>query len=300
MAEVVATVGLFDGVHLGHQFLGEEVKKLSLSLGLPTLAVTFDNPPHNVLPYSKKIKLITTVVERLEHLRQSGFNDCKVLPFTKEFSKLTAKEFMQKILCDQLNARALVVGYDNRFGHNRSEGPEDYVRYGEELGMQVVIAKPKIIDGIEVSSTVIRRFLNEGNISKANEMLGYPYYIKGVVVEGKHIGTALGFPTANIGQIDSAKLIPLSGVYLVEVDVMGVTPTPPLQGVLNIGTNPTIADNNNQTLEVHILNYSGNLYGQEITVHFKHRLRDEQKFSSLNELKSQLQQDITTAKSLYS
>lgn len=289
MSEVIATVGLFDGVHLGHQFLAEEVKRLSPTLNLPSMAVTFDNPPHNVLPFLKSVKLLTTVSERLTHLQQAGFDNCRVLPFTKEFSQLSAKDFMQQVLCDELHAKALVVGYDNRFGHKRTEGPEDYVRYGKELGMQVVIAKPKIIDGIEISSTVIREYLSQGNITKANQMLGYSYYIKGVVIEGRHIGTSLGFPTANIGNIASSKLIPLSGAYHVEVSIDNALPLP---GALNIGTNPTIADGNCQSLEVHILNFSGNLYGHELTIHFKHRLRDERKFSSLEELKAQLQHDI--------
>lgn len=278
MAGYVATIGMFDGVHRGHQFVLQCVIQTARERGLQPMVVTFDHS-------ARCEQLLTTLDEKLTLIRQTGIERIEVLPFTAELKQLTAHQFMQQVLKERLNVKVLLTGYDNRFGHNREEGFNDYVRYGHELGIEVL----QLPAEGQVSSSLIRQLLLKGQVAEAAEALGHPYKLKGRVEHGEHVGTRLGFPTANIVPDSAAQLIPAPGVYAVTCDA--------LQGIMNIGTRPTFGPHS-QTLEVHLLHYDGNLYGQQLSVAFIHRLRDEQRFDSVETLQRQLQHDAQQAEAL--
>lgn len=281
---MLATIGFFDGVHRGHQYLISQVIKLAHEQGMVSAVVTFDCHPQQVLQ-GKTIQLLTPIDEKRKRLEAAGIEKCIVLPFTQQLSKMSAYDFM-RMLRDDYDINALLIGFDNCFGHNRKEGFDQYVEYGHELGMNVMHAEPLLNDGIKISSSHIKSLINSGDISKANELLGYNYCITGKVVEGKHIGRSIGFPTANIGNIPDEKIIPKEGVYAAMVNGR--------KAMLNIGTNPTISDNNKTTVEAHIINFNGNIYGEVLTIEILHRVRDEQHFASIEALKQQLHLDLTT------
>ena len=298
----VATIGMFDGVHRGHRFVLRHVCDYARAHGLSTTVITFDRHPREVVHTDWQPQLLTTFEERMGLLKETGIDRCVILPFTKEMAALSAREFMS-LMVNRLGVKVLMTGYDNRFGHNRNDTFEDYVRYGEEIGVkvrQLPSANCQLSFGSshlsEVSSSVIRRFLEEGDVRKAAEALTYPYRITGKVVSGEHIGTTLGFPTANLQPIDSRKLIPAPGVYAVRC-VMDEGRGKILRGMMNIGTRPTFGEHA-QTMEVYILGYEGDLYGQTITVEFLERLRDERRFDSKEELKVQLEEDRKRVESL--
>lgn len=278
MAGYVATIGMFDGVHRGHQFVLQCVIQTARERGLQPMVVTFDHS-------ARREQLLTTLDEKLTLIRQTGIERIEVLPFTAELKQLTAHQFMQQVLKERLNVKVLLTGYDNRFGHNREEGFNDYVRYGHELGIEVL----QLPAEGQVSSSLIRQMLLKGQVAEAAEALGHPYKLKGRVEHGEHVGTRLGFPTANIVPDSAAQLIPAPGVYAVTCDA--------LKGIMNIGTRPTFGPHS-QTLEVHLLHYDGNLYGQQLSVAFIHRLRDEQRFDSVEALQRQLQRDAQQAETL--
>lgn len=278
MAGYVATIGMFDGVHRGHQFVLQCVIQTAREHGLQPMVVTFD---HSV----RREQLLTTLDEKLTLIRQTGIERIEVLPFTAELKQLTAHQFMQQVLKERLNVKVLLTGYDNRFGHNREEGFNDYIRYGHELGIEVL----QLPAEGQVSSSLIRQLLLKGQVAEAAEALGHPYKLKGRVEHGEHVGTRLGFPTANIVPDSAAQLIPAPGVYAVTCDA--------LKGIMNIGTRPTFGPHS-QTLEVHLLHYDGNLYGQQLSVAFIQRLRNEQRFDSVEALQRQLQRDALQAEAL--
>lgn len=278
MAGYVATIGMFDGVHRGHQFVLQCVIQTARERGLQPMVITFDHS-------ARREQLLTTLDEKLTLIRQTGIERIEVLPFTAKLKQLTAHQFMQQVLKEQLNAQVLLTGYDNRFGHNREEGFNDYVRYGHELGIEVL----QLPAEGQVSSSLIRQLLLKGQVAEAAEALGHPYKLKGRVEHGEHVGTRLGFPTANIVPDSAAQLIPAPGVYAVTCDA--------LKGIMNIGTRPTFGPHS-QTLEVHLLHYDGNLYGQQLSVAFIQRLRDEQRFDSMEALQRQLQRDAQQAEAL--
>ena len=286
----VATIGMFDGVHLGHQFVLRQVVDQAHKLGLQPLCITFDHSP-------RQEQVLTPLDEKVRLIRQMGIDHVEVLAFTEELKALTARQFMEQVLRDQMNVRVLLTGYDNRFGHNREEGFDDYVRYGQELGIEVVSLPPAPTKGREdiVSSSYIRQLLSEGQVKEATQCLGHPYSISGHVAHGEHIGTELGFPTANLVPSSLQQLIPAPGAYAVRVTLL--TPSPsllPLSGMMNIGTRPTF-DGHMQTLEVHIFNFHEDLYGQSLSVEFVDKLREERRFDSMEALKEQLKQDAIQA-----
>ena len=293
----VATVGFFDGVHRGHQYVVSQMKELARSEGLRTTAVTFGQHPRQVLDSTWHPQLLTTLDEKARLLEETGIDSLVVLPFDREMARLTARQFMQ-LLSQRIGAKVLLTGYDNRFGcrlqvrlpdgNQRDEGFADYVNYGQELGLQVVRSKAYEVNGVNVSSSKIRNLLTEGNVETATQYLGRPYTISGRVVEGRHVGRQLGFPTANIEPADPCKLLPAGGVYGVMVSVDGVGA--PLPGMMNIGTCPTF-DGTAQTIEVHIFDYEGNLYGRQMTAAILFRQRGEQKFQTASCLVNQLQTD---------
>lgn len=287
-APCVATIGFFDGVHRGHKFLIKSVIDRAAEYGLQSAVITFDRHPRLVLHKEFQPRLLTTNDEKLRLLAATGVNRCEMLRFDEQTASLSAYDFMKTVLRGRLNVRRLITGYDNRFGHNRAEGFDDYVRYGQELGIEVERAEAFVLNGVNVSSSVVRSFLSAGETDMASMCLGYHYKIVGTVVSGYHEGRKLGFPTANIDVEDKLKLVPEAGVYAVRVRI-GDEPEL-LDGMMNIGTRPTF-DGTETTLEVNIFGFGGDIYGRKITVEFHRRLREERKFGSVYKLMDQLKAD---------
>ena len=290
MAGYVATIGMFDGVHLGHQFVLRQVVQAARERGLQSMAITFDHSP-------RREQLLSPLKGKLLLLSKTGIDRVEVLPFTDELRTMTARQFMQQVLHDTLGVRVLLTGYDNRFGYGRKEGFDDYCRYGEELGIDVVALPqaPTEEKDEAVSSSRIRQLLAEGRVAEANRSLGYPYTILGRVEHGEHIGTQMGFPTANLVPDDPCQLIPGAGAYAVKVRMENSVEWK--HGMMNIGHRPTF-DGSRQTLEAHIFRLSEDLYGQQLLVSFMERLRDEQRFDSMEALSEQLQRDAEKAEQL--
>lgn len=284
---LVATIGFFDGVHAGHRFLIRELKEEAVRRRLPSAVITFAVHPRAVLQADYQPKLLNTFEEKVRQLATTGVDYCIVLDFTVELSRLSAQEFIDRILYRQLHVRALLIGYDHRFGHNRSDGFPQYVAYGAACGMDVMQASRFDAASATVSSSAIRRLLSEGNVGEAARMLTYPYTLKGQVVAGYKVGRTLGFPTANIRPEDPAKLLPSVGVYAVWVDWKGER----YKGMLYIGNRPTLNNGEQVSVEVNILHFSGDIYQDEIEVSFVCRVRGDQRFDSLEALREQLQRD---------
>ena len=285
----VATIGFFDGVHRGHQHLLRQVLEVAHQRHMASLVVTFFQQPRHVVTHeTDRFFLLTTTNEKLHLLQQAGIDHCEVMEFTPELALMTAHDFMQ-LLHDKYGVSALVIGYDHRFGHNRSEGFDDYVRYGKQLGIEVLQAT----QFPAVSSTKIRELLLEGDLEAANQILGYRYMLEGKVVSGFHIGHTMGFPTANL-QVAPEKLIPADGVYAVMVELDGEQH----QGMLNIGTRPTLANSDERSIEVHIFDFHDNIYDKELRLSLVKRTRGEVKFASKEQLILQLQQDAAEIKTI--
>lgn len=285
----VATIGFFDGVHRGHQHLLRQVLEVAHQRHMASLVVTFFQQPRHVVTHeTDRFFLLTTTNEKLHLLQQAGIDHCEVMEFTPELALMTAHDFMQ-LLHDKYGVSALVIGYDHRFGHNRSEGFDDYVRYGKQLGIEVLQAT----QFPAVSSTKIRELLLEGDLEAANQILGYRYMLEGKVVNGFHIGHTMGFPTANL-QVAPEKLIPADGVYAVMVELDGEQH----QGMLNIGTRPTLANSDERSIEVHIFDFHDNIYDKELRLSLVKRTRGEVKFASKEQLILQLQQDAAEIKTI--
>ena len=283
-----ATIGCFDGVHRGHQMLVQMMVQQARQRGLKPMAVTFDRLPRQLFDPNFQPQVLSTLDEKETYLKALGVEEVVVLPFTHQLAALSAEAFMREILSDQLSVELLVTGYDHRFGHDRSEGFDDYVRYGQQLGMDVVRGDVAMMDEqMAVSSTVIRQLLaEEGRVDRMPEVMARRYMLSGRVVSGEHIGHELGFPTANLEPDCKEKLIPASGAYAVWAIVDGHR----MPAMMNIGTRPTF-EGKQQTLEVHILSAVGNLYGQKMTVEFVSRLRAEQRFDTREALIAQLKHD---------
>lgn len=285
----VATIGFFDGVHRGHQHLLRQVLEIAHQRHMASLVVTFFQQPRHVVTHeTDRFFLLTTTNEKLHLLQQAGIDHCEVMEFTPELALMTAHDFMQ-LLHDKYGVSALVIGYDHRFGHNRSEGFDDYVRYGKQLGIEVLQAT----QFPAVSSTKIRELLLEGDLEAANQILGYRYMLEGQVVNGFHIGHTMGFPTANL-QVAPEKLIPADGVYAVMVELDGEQH----QGMLNIGTRPTLANSDERSIEVHIFDFHDNIYDKELRLSLVKRTRGEVRFASKEQLILQLQQDAAEIKTI--
>jgi riboflavin kinase/FMN adenylyltransferase len=295
---VAATIGFFDGLHLGHRHLISMLRKIAEERQMASAVVTFECHPRQVLGSDWQPQLLTTLEEKKSLIEAAGVDKLIILRFNREMAALSAHNFMEQVLLRQLGVQVLLTGYDNRFGHNRSEGFDDYVSYGKEMGIDVVPGTPLTLpEGGKISSSVVRRLLQEGNVTKAAQCLGHSYELSGTVVSGQHIGTELGFPTANLSPEEPLKLIPKAGAYAVEVLIPTSSTLHP--AMMNIGTRPTF-DGQNQTLEVHLLDYIGNLYGEQLTVRFRQWLRPEQRYDSREQLMSQLQHDAERTKELLS
>lgn len=289
----IATIGMFDGVHLGHRWLIERLVAEGDKHGLQPIVVTFVQHPLTVIAPLKAPKSLMPVKDRVEQLMSCGVGDVVVMDFDETLQKLTAKQFIG-MLRDNYDVSAILMGFNHHFGSDRLSDFEEYRKAGESCGVEIIKCDEfSAIDG--VSSSVIRQKLMSGDVESAAEMLGQRYAITGEVVHGKQLGRKLGFPTANIRPVDVGQLIPASGVYAVDVDLgYGVE----RRAMLNIGVRPTVDKMPDAPLsmEAHIIDWEGDLYGHELTVRFLKRLRGEQRFDSLDELKIQLSQDLTSAR----
>ena len=288
LAEQVATIGFFDGVHRGHQFLISRVIDEAGRSGMASAVITFDRHPRQILQANYQPQLLSTLDEKLLLLSKTRIDNSFVLHFDASLASLSAHDFMQEVLCKQLNVKKLIIGYDNRFGHNRSETFEHYVQYGKELGVEVIRADAFLPDDEKVSSSVIRNYLREGKIEVANRLLGYNYTIESRIVNGYQNGRKMGFPTANLDVSSCQQLLPASGVYAVMVRLKDSVEWK--RGMMNVGQRPTF-NGTTTSVEVNLFNFTGNLYGQELLVSFISKIRDEHKFDSLEALAQQLKQD---------
>ncbi|WP_099463935.1 riboflavin biosynthesis protein RibF [Parabacteroides provencensis] len=291
---LVATIGFFDGVHRGHRFLIEEMKQVARLKGLPSAVITFADHPRAVLHSDYQPKLLNSFEEKLEQLETTGVDYCIVLDFTVELSRLSASEFIHKVLARRLHVNTLLIGYDHRFGHDRTDGFGQYVIYGKECGIEVIQATVYDAGRTAVSSSEIRHLIEQGNVEDAAYLLTYPYQIKGHIVSGYKVGRTLGFPTANIESDEPFKVLPGIGVYAVYVYLKGFR----YEGMLYIGSRPTLNNGTNITLEVNIFDFSGDIYNDEIIVSFIRFVRGDEKFESLEALKEQLEVDRVTVKQL--
>lgn len=290
---IVASIGFFDGVHQGHQFLINQVKEEAAKRGLPSAIITFIEHPRKVLEAEYQPDLLCGYDEKLRCLEQTDIDYCIPMHFTKELSMMSAYNFMKVVLKEKYNVDTLVIGYDHRFGHDRSEGFEQYQEFGDELGISVVHAK-EIDTGEYVSSSEIRGLLIDGKVEEAARLLTYNYTISGKIVEGFKVGRTIGYPTANIEIWERFKVVPMHGIYAVYVHIENEE----YKGMLYIGKRPTLQNSENVSIEVNIFDFDGDLYGKELTVEFKKFLRRDIKFTGLEVLKKQLQADERAVKKL--
>ncbi len=286
----VVTIGTFDGVHVGHQKIINKLVKIAKKEDLHAAILTFFPHPRMVLQSDSNIKLINTIDEKSEILQSFGVDNLVIHEFTREFSRLTALEFVRDVLVDKLHVKHLIVGYDHRFGRNRSANIEDLREFGETYNFKITEISAKEIDEVAVSSTKIRNSLIEGDIQLANKYLGYKFLLTGKVVKGRSLGSKIGFPTANIEIEEQYKLIPKNGSYVVKVHINNSV----VYGMMNIGENPTI-EGKGSSIEVHLFDFSENIYNQYIKIELLDRLRDEQKFDSVEDLIAQLSKDKKTS-----
>jgi riboflavin kinase/FMN adenylyltransferase len=284
--KTVVTIGTFDGVHIGHKKIIAKVISNAEELNCESAVLTFFPHPRVVLQNGESLKLLNTVEEKKILLEKIGLSNLVIHPFDKEFSQLSAEDFVKIILVDQLHVQKIIIGYDHRFGKNRSADIKDLSLFGIKYGFEVEQISAQEIDEIAISSTKIRTSLEVGAITLANEYLGYNYFFSGTVVKGNQLGRTLGFPTANIQIDEDYKLIPKNGVYFVKSKIN----EKPVFGMMNIGTRPTV-DGKNQSIEVHFFEFELDLYDMKITIELVDFIREEQKFESLEALKNQLFKD---------
>ncbi|GAB1857851.1 bifunctional riboflavin kinase/FAD synthetase [Flavobacteriaceae bacterium MHTCC 0001] len=285
-APSVVTIGTFDGVHIGHQKIINRLIAISNAEKLNSIILTFFPHPRMVLQKDADIKLINTIDERSKILKHLGLDYLVIKKFTKSFSRLSAEEFVKDILVNQLNAKKIIIGYDHRFGRNRNADIKDLIKYGKQFGFEVEEISAQDIDEVAVSSTKIRKALLDGKIATANSYLGYPFMLTGTVVKGKGLGKTLHYPTANINVDENYKLIPKYGAYVVRSVIDDIT----VFGMMNIGVNPTL-NGEKEVIEVHFFDFNASIYGKHLQVDIIERIRDEQKFESIDALKAQLEKD---------
>ena len=284
---VIAT-GFFDGVHLGHRFVIERLVQAARDRGDESMIVTFWPHPRNVLQDdARNLRLLTSLSEKKDILHGLGVDRIEVLPFTREFSRLTTKEYFKDYVIGRFGGKAVLLGYDNRVGSDLLT-PDEIGRIAEEAGLDVIRTDSvSVPGGVVVSSTKIREALSSGNVESAAAMLGYDYSLVGVVVAGNHLGRTIGFPTANIRLYEPLKLLPGNGVYSVEVESLGRK----FRGMCNIGTRPTVNSGTDTTVETNIFDFDEDIYGLDLKVTFLTKIREERRFESLDALKAQLEQD---------
>jgi riboflavin kinase/FMN adenylyltransferase len=289
----VVTIGTFDGIHIGHQKIIRKLTKTAKEHNLQSVVLTFFPHPRMVLQKNANIQLLNTIEERKQLLYNFGVDDIHIQEFTKEFSELSAEDFVKTLLVDRLNAKHIIIGYDHQFGKNRSANIDDLKIFGKQFSFEVEEISVQDIDDVAVSSTKIRNALNIGDIKTANSYLGYSYFLTGNVIKGKGLGRQIDFPTANISIEETYKLIPKQGVYVVKTTIENKT----IFGMMNIGINPTV-NGKEQSIEVHLFDFNADIYGAKLKVELLHRLRNEYHFESVNDLKNQLHQDKQDALNL--
>lgn len=291
---VVAATGFFDGVHKGHKKVLSLLRSIAEQEGKKSAVITFWPHPRNVLQQQAySLRLLTSLDEKKALVKGMGVNKFITIPFCKEFSRNTTREFLKDYLKDKYGVSTLIIGYDHRFGHDKVSH-EEMIAMAAEMGIKVLKVDEFVQDNNVISSTKIRNLLQAGNVEQANEFLGYRYGLKGVVVSGQKVGRTIGFPTANMKLYEPLKMIPADGVYSVFVEVLGKV----YIGICNIGTRPTVGESNERTIETHILGFNEDIYGLDIKLEFVGRIRPEQKFPSLDALKEQLEKDKAFAYSL--
>ncbi|MEQ3662760.1 MAG: bifunctional riboflavin kinase/FAD synthetase [Flavobacterium sp.] len=287
----VITIGTFDGVHIGHKYVLKKVVQLSLENNYNSIVLTFFPHPRMVLQQDSSIKLLNTIQEKESLLSELEIENLIVHPFDLEFSRLSAEEFVKDILVEKLNIGIIIIGHDHRFGRNRTATINDLTAFGKRYDFEVIEISAREIDDIAISSTKIRKALLDGNVFTANNYLGYNYFLSGKIVTGKKIGRTIGFPTANIEISENYKLIPRNGVYIISSKINNVK----YFGMMNIGVNPTV-EGLGQKIEVHFFDFNKNIYDEAVQIDIYYRIRDEKKYNSLDELKSQLKKDESTSR----
>ena len=292
--KTVITLGMFDGIHLGHKKIIEMLVNKSTALGGRNFLVTFHPHPRSVIVKDRKVRLLSTLDEKIPILESIGVHNLLVINFTKEFSQKTSYEFVKEYFVDKIGVDEIVIGYDHHFGKGRDGNVEALCKMGKEFGFKVTSVEAVCVDNITVSSTEIRNALSEGNIPLANKLLDRRYSFSGVVVEGDKRGRKLGFPTANIEVYGDDKFLPKIGIYLVEINVENKN----YYGLMSIGKRPTFYESGDVTTEVYVMGFSKEIYGQSVTVNIIERIRDEEKFSSDDELIAQMKKDEEKGKEI--
>lgn len=284
------TLGTFDGVHIGHKKIIEKLIQNTKECVCESLVLTFFPHPRMILQDSQEIKLLNTIEERVQLLEACGLENLVIHPFDQTFSRLTAEEFVSTVLVNQFDIKKIIIGHDHRFGRNRTADINDLIEFGKNYNFEVEQISAQEIDAVSVSSTKIRNALLEGNITLANDYLGYAYLLTGTINTGKGIGRTIGFPTANLVIEENYKLIPKNGVYIIQSTMNEAT----VFGMMNIGFNPTV-NGDSKTIEIHFFDFTGDLYGKKIQIQVLNRIRNEQKFESLDQLTQQLSEDKKVA-----
>lgn len=282
----IVTIGTFDGVHIGHKAILDRLVATGKNEGLDSVLLTFFPHPRMVLQKDSNIKLINTISEKKEQFKKIGLDHLIIQPFTKEFSRLSAMEFVRDILVNHLKIKKIIIGYDHRFGRNRTANILDLIEFGKTYNFEVEEINAQELNEVAISSTKIRKALADGDLITANQYLGYPFMISGKVVKGKAIGRTLNYPTANLYVKEEYKLIPKTGVYVVQAKLMGSV----YFGITSIGTNPTLGGTE-KTIETYFLDFEGNLYDRIIELEFLHYIREEETFKSIEDLKKAIEQD---------
>jgi riboflavin kinase/FMN adenylyltransferase len=287
--KTILTLGTFDGVHIGHKKILEKITQNTENGKYESLVLTFFPHPRMVLQEKSEIKLLNTIAEKTKLLENTGIENLVIHPFNESFSRLTAEEFVSSILVNQFHIQKIIIGHDHRFGRNRTADINDLIAFGEQYGFEVEQISAQEIKDVSVSSTKIRKALTEGEMSLANEYLGYDYFLTGTIIKGKQLGRTIGFPTANLKIEEEYKLIPKNGVYIVK----SIINEKLVYGMMNIGFNPTV-DGQVQSIEIHFLDFDEDIYDLKIAVSLLQYVREEQKFGSVDLLKEQLRKDKET------
>jgi riboflavin kinase/FMN adenylyltransferase len=294
----VVTIGTFDGVHLGHQAIFKEMRRLAQEIGGETVVVTFHPHPRQVLSIgTERLRFICSQEEKLKKIEEFGIDNVLIIPFTKEFASTPSEDFIKDYIIDSIHPSIIVVGYDHHFGKNRMGDYEMLTQLGKQYNFRTVQVDAQDVNEVAVSSTKIRNFLWAGNVKAANELLGYPYSVTGIVVEGNKIGRTIGFPTANLDIPNEYMMINNPGVYACQTMIDGK----PYNAMANTGLRPTVEDRTDGDfiIEVNIFDFNGDLYGKTLKVWFLDRIRDEEKFKGLEALKAQLEQDRKKVKEYF-
>lgn len=292
----IVTIGTFDGVHRGHQSVIKQLKQIATNEKGESIVISFEPHPRHIVSNETKMPLLTTLTEKIFRFEQLGIDHLLVLSFTPELANLSYQDFFEHILLSKLHIHTILVGYDHKFGKNREGNFKVLQGLCQEKNIQIAQSPQMQIDNSNVSSSTIRELLQKGNIYEASALLSYDYYIEGKVIHGDKIGRTIGFPTANIAKNNPHKLTPAIGVYAVKVNHRGIE----YNGMLNIGTRPSVSTRNEKKIEVHIFNFNKEIYNETVEIVFKKYIRPEYKFENITMLKKQLEKDMITIKNLFS